>query len=212
MLGNETRIVLLEDDTTQAEELKAIMATVDHFRCQAHYCRADQALRNLERDRADLYLVDLGLPGVSGIQFIESATNKCPQCEFIVLSISDSTRDLLAALSVGAAGYLLKGCSSQELIRGIEIVASGGGLIGPRMARRLAHYFQSLNNPQPVLTRAEHRVLQQLKTGRTYNEIAEQLVVSPSTVQSHIKRIYAKLNVSSRTDAVHSGMLFGLID
>lgn len=212
MVKKEIRIVLLEDDSAQAEELMALMATVDHFRCQAHYTRADQALMHLGQDRADLYLVDLGLPGVSGIQFIESARSKRPQCEFIVHSISDSSQDLLAALSVGSAGYLLKGCSCQELIQGIECVAEGGGLIGPRMARRLTRYFQSLGSSEPVLTRAENRVLQQLKTGRTYNEIAEQLVVSPSTVQSHIKRIYAKLNVNSRTEAVHSGMLFGLID
>jgi two-component system NarL family response regulator len=191
--------------------LQETFAKNQDFQCLAGFSCAEKALQNLDQQVADIYLVDLGLPGIGGLEFIKKARERCPQSDFVVYTISESGRDLLEALSVGAAGYIVKGCSSEEIISGIRIVAEGGGLITPRMARKLSQHFSSIGTQSESLTKKEKQILGQLKMGKTYSRISDENHVSLSTIQSHVKNIYRKLNVNNRDDAVRTGALFGLV-
>lgn len=211
-MNDKVRLVVIEDQYDIAEALCHVISSAHGFSCVAKYHSAEEAMLCIENNSADIYLVDLGLPGMSGVDFIAEAKVSCPDADFVVYTLSESGKDLIDALSVGAVGYIVKGCSDQELIDGLSIVADGGGLIGPRMARRLFSHFQGIGPRKKKLTPTETDVLQKLKTGKTYNQIAASNHVSRSTVQSHVKNIYKKLNVRNRDDAVRTGVLFHLID
>jgi two-component system NarL family response regulator len=204
-------VIAIEDDLDLAENLQQILTQQQEFEYLAGFNCAEQALKSLEVQVADLYLVDLGLPGIGGLEFIKRARQRCPQSDFIIYTISESGRDLLEALSVGAAGYLVKGCTEDEMISGLRTVADGGGLITPRMARKLSQHFSAIGSQSEPLTKMQKQVLGQLKTGKTYSRIADANHVSISTVQTHVKNIYRKLNVNNRDDAVRTGELFGLV-
>jgi len=206
------KVAIIEDQPDISQSMFDALSDVVDIRVVAQHTSAEDALKSIHEDKADIYIVDLGLPGINGVEFISQASAMLPETDFIVNTISENGRDLLNALSVGAVGYIIKGCLDKELIEGIEIVASGGGLISPRMARRLCYHFKGIGAPKKTLTKAETEVLNKLKSGYSYEEIAEKSNVSLSTIQTHIKNIYKKLNVNNRDDAVSTGMLFGMID
>jgi len=205
-------IIYIEDERSLFENLHQTLQQSRDFECLSGFDNAEDALRGMEQGVADIYLVDLGLPGISGLEFIAKARELAPQSDFVVYTISESGKDLLDALAIGAVGYLVKGCSNEELIAGLNIVANGGGLITPRMARKLSHHFQAIGTQKNTLTMSEQQVLSLLKMGKTYAQIAEQNHVSISTIQTHVKHIYRKLNVTNRDDAVRTGVLFGLLE
>lgn len=115
------------------------------------------------------------------------------------------------ALASGAVGYVLKGSSDAEICNSLKVVASGGSLLSARMARRLVHFFSEANSPRKILTPKEIEVLNRLKAGLTYAEIAKAQGVSPHTIHTHVKNIYRKLNVGNREDAVKNAVLFDVI-
>jgi DNA-binding NarL/FixJ family response regulator len=209
---SKIKIVLIEDQNDVAENIVSILGEVEDIELRSVHFSAEDAVKDVKQDDADIYLVDLGLPGMSGVEFIAQLSQQKPDTDFIVHTISENGRDLMDALSAGAVGYIIKGCADNELINGIRTVASGGGLISPRMARRLFHYFKDGGASKAVLTKTEVEVLNMLKTGASYETIALSKNVSLSTVQSHIKNIYRKLDVNNRNDAVLAGSLFGLIE
>jgi len=207
-----TKVAIVEDQLDISQNIADILSDVLEIFVVAQYASAEDALKNLHDDEADIYIVDLGLPGINGVEFISQASAILPDTDFIVNTISENGRDLLNALSVGAVGYIIKDCSAKELIEGINTVAAGGGLISPRMARRLCHHFKGIGTPKKTLTKTETEVLNKLRSGDSYEDIANQSNVSLSTIQTHVKSIYKKLNVSNREDAVSTGMLFGMIE
>lgn len=206
------KVVLIEDQDDVAVNIVYILSKVPDIELRSIHFSAEDALAAINQDDADVYLVDLGLPGMSGVEFISQVSQKRPDTDFIVHTISENGRDLLEALSAGAVGYIIKGCADNDLIDGIKSVASGGGLLSPRMARRLCHYFKESGGSKNPLTKTETEVLNMLKTGESYELIAQQKNVSLSTIQSHIKSIYKKLNVNNRRDAILAGSLFGLLN
>ena len=209
---SEIRVVIVEDQHDVALNLFDSLSNSVGIVPVALYGTAEDAVKGFHNDQADIYIVDLGLPGIDGVNFIAAAAKVATDAEFIVHTISENSRDLMDALSAGAVGYIIKGSSEKELVRCIQTVASGGGLISPRMARRLAHHFREIGTQKAVLTKTETEMLNKLKTGNSYEEIADISNVSLSTVQTHIKNIYKKLNVNNRQDAVSTGVLFGMIE
>lgn len=207
---SKIRVVVIEDQDDIAENVERMLVGSETVEMIARYGSAEDALGGIERSEADVYLVDLGLPGMSGVDFIEQASVKS-KAEYIVHTISDNSKDLRDALSVGAVGYVSKGCQKKELIESIETVAAGGTLISPRMARQLCHFFKDIGRGKDILTKTEMEVLEKLKDGLSYIAIADMQHVSVSTVQSHIKNIYKKLNVNNRRDAILAGTVLGLI-
>lgn len=205
-------IVCVESQPEIADSFCRAVEVSLKFRCVACYTSAEEALQNLDRDQARIYLVALALPGLGGVDFIQKAKSVCKDSDFIVHSSSENEQDLVNAFSVGAVGYILKGISDEQLLAELEIVCDGGASISPKMARRLIDYFHVIGPQKKKLTRTETDVLNRLRDGMTYDQIAEIKHVSRSTVQTHIKNIYKKLNVNNRVDAVRAGVLFGMIE
>lgn len=212
-MNKPIRVAILEDLLEIAEQLKNILDQDVEISLVAHYLSAEEAIRSdLPSQRIDVFLVDLGLPGIDGLAFIERCRKLCPAAQYVVHTVSESSKDLMAALSAGAVGYVLKGSGDIEICNSLKIVAKGGGLLSPRMARRLVKYFSEAQSPKEVLTPTEINVLKKLKTGLTYAEIAELNSVSQHTIHTHVKNIYRKLNVGNREDAVKNALLFDVID
>jgi len=209
---SKIKVVLVEDQDDVAVNIVYVLSKVPDIELRSIHFSAEDAIGAINQDDADVYLVDLGLPGMSGVEFISQVSRQLRDTDFIVHTISENGRDLLEALSAGAVGYIIKGCADNDLIDGIKSVASGGGLLSPRMARRLCHYFKESGNSKNPLTKTETEVLNMLKTGESYEQIALQKNVSLSTIQSHVKNIYRKLNVNNRKDAILAGSLFGLLN
>lgn len=210
-MSEKIRVAILEDVAEIAEHLISIVTNDIDLVFVAHYPSAEAAIQDdLSGRLIDVFLVDLGLPGVDGIAFIARARQLCPSAQFVVHTVSESSKDLMAALAVGAVGYVLKGSSEAEISNSLKVVAKGGSLLSPRMASRLVRFFSDVSTPREVLTPREEDVLKKLKTGMTYAEIAVDCVVSQNTIHTHVKNIYRKLNVGNREDAVKNSILFGL--
>jgi DNA-binding NarL/FixJ family response regulator len=151
-------------------------------------------------------LVDLNLPGLNGIECIRRLRPRIPSTHFVMLTIADGDASLFAALQAGAVGYLLKTCAELDIVVALRDVLAGGSPMSPAIARRVVRHFSS---PPPAaapelarLSPRENDVLAALARGLRYKEIAEQLAIGEETVRTHLRRLYAKLEVSSRTEAV----------
>ncbi len=211
-MNKKIMVAIVEDQPDIAEKLCTIIGESADLQVAALYSSAEEALRDgLPQKGIEVFLVDLGLPGLNGIHFITQAKGCCPEAHFLVHTISESGEKLWSALAAGAIGYVLKGCPSSEIIEGLRIVARGNTLLSPRMAAKLIRFFNDITGPVSPLTKREKDILQGLKEGSTYEEIAEARFLSPHTVHTHIKNIYQKLRVSNRDDAVKKAVAFQLL-
>lgn len=206
------RVVILEDQPIIGASLRTIIDEDQELAFVAWYSSTEEALEDrLDEKDIDVFLVDLGLPGLDGVNFIVLAKKLCPQAHFMVHTISESGDKLWSALGAGATGYVLKGCSSRELTEGLKVVARGNTLLSPRMAVKLIRFFDAMSVPANPLTKREMDILQGLKSGNSYEEIATERFLSPHTVHTHIKNIYRKLHVNNREDAVKKAVAISLL-
>lgn len=209
---NKITIAILEDQPDIAANLCSIIAEDPELDLLAVYSSSEEALQDtLPGKNIDVFLVDLGLPGLDGINFIAQAKGLCPQAHFMVHTVLENGEKLWSALAAGAIGYVLKGSHRSEITEGLKIVARGNTLLSPRMAAKLIRFFSDITGPVTPLTKREMDILQGLKSGSTYEEIAEARFLSPHTVHTHIKNIYQKLHVNNRDDAVKKAVAFRLI-
>ncbi len=157
-------------------------------------------------------LCDLGLPGMSGIEFIKKIKAESPSLEIMAHTVFDDRENVFSALKAGASGYLLKGCSPREIIEAIYELHQGGSPMSPKIARKVIHEFQDAEiAEQFVLSQREKSILKCIELGMTYKEIATDLSISSHTVHSHIKRIYEKLQSKDRTEALVKARKSGVI-
>jgi DNA-binding NarL/FixJ family response regulator len=212
------RVVIVEDDPQTRAALCAHVAGHAAFEVVAEAGSVRDALRALTRD-ADVLLVDLGLPDGSGIDVIRAGLARNPNLEILVISVFGDERHVVDAIEAGAAGYLLKDADPTAITSAILDLLAGGSPITPIIARRLLKRFQrnghSASVPDadaPSLTARESEVLRLVSRGYTNQEIAALLDVSFHTVTSHVKHIYRKLAVRSRSAAIFEATQLGLID
>ena len=211
-MNKRITVAILEDQPDIAANLRLIIGEDQELQLLAVYASSEEAMKDdLSGKGIDVFLVDLGLPGLDGISFISMAKGLCPQAHFMVHTVSESGEKLWSALAAGAIGYVLKGSQSKEITEGLKIVARGNTLLSPRMAAKLIRFFGAISGPVSPLTKREMDILQGLKAGYTYEEIAEERFLSPHTVHTHIKNIYQKLSVNNRDDAVKKAVAFRLI-
>lgn len=211
-MDRKTTIAILEDQIDVAAYLGKIISADPRLEIRAVFSSTEEALLTRLPDLdIDVFLVDLGLPGLDGVSFITQAKMLSPQSHFMVHTVTESSEKLWAALAAGAIGYILKGSHGQEVIEGLKIVAKGNTLLSPRMAAKLIRFFGAISGPTNPLTRRETDILNGLKSGKTYEEIAEVRFLSPHTVHTHVKRIYQKLHVSNRDEAVRKAVAFKLL-
>lgn len=174
-----------------------------------------------QRPAPDVLLVDLGLPGGSGIDVIRQASVRWPACEIMVVSMFGDQQNVMAALQAGATGYLLKDSRPEKLSEQVRALKNGGSPISPVIARMLLTQLPSFDGPpraaapQPsasCLTEKEREVLQLAAKGYSYKEVADKLCITPNTVATHIKRVFDKLHVNSKSEAVYEARRSGFIE
>lgn len=205
------RIAMIEDDVPFAGTLQRYFSLTDQVLCLAHYTTAEAALQKLPALAPDLILVDINLPHMSGIEFVTRIKETSPDLLCLMLTMYEESPLIFDALKAGACGYLLKRTPPREIVAGIVQAQAGGSPMSPQVARQVVSFFHRGTDtttavpPDPemdVLADREREVLALLSKGFLYKEIADQLGISTHTVNSHLRRIYEKLHVRSRAQAV----------
>lgn len=213
-MGNPVKtIMIVEDNPRVREYLTTLLGGAPGFQVMAACESAEEALLSLERAVPDILLLDINLPGMSGIDLISELHNRHLYPEIVMLTMYEDRAHLLAALKRGASGYILKGADSVEILKAIQEVACGGAPMSPPIARLLVEEFklQKMTIPEALLTSREREVLLGISLGRTNKSLAEQLTISLHTIQSHIKNIYKKLQVGSKIEAINTARRKGLL-
>lgn len=216
-------IILVEDDPDTLDHLSEIIRQSPHLELLGTASTASKAFSLLFMTEPQVALIDLGLPDSSGVEIIRWISKNKPQIETLVITAFGDEDHVIRSLEAGACGYLLKDYTAQELEAHILEVSQGGSPISPLIARQLLFKIQrrgqkdSLKpnpsgNPNNLVTERELIVIQQVAKGFTVQEIAAQMGISSHTVSTHVKRIYKKLHVHSRSEAVYEASMLGLLD
>jgi DNA-binding NarL/FixJ family response regulator len=215
----EARIYLIEDDPTILQFVQRAMLSRPQWQLVGVSDSRNHARQHALDEVANVYLVDLGLPDGRGEELLHWLSEARPDAELLVFTVFGDESRLVAALEAGATGYVLKGCSSDELIQAIEQICGGGAPISPLLARMLLKQFRP-NEDAPLampllrevlLSERETEVLKLVAQGYVNKEIAQRLGISPATVGSHIKNLYRKLAVHSRVQVVRVAQERGLL-
>jgi DNA-binding NarL/FixJ family response regulator len=199
------RIALVEDDDIIRDNMIALLESSPGFRCVGAYPDAETALGDLPSKLPDIVLMDINLPGIDGIECTRLLKAKMPAVLVVMLTVFEDTAKIFASLQAGAVGYLLKLTKPGEILMALNEVAGGGSPMSAQIARKVVQSFHRgaiTAKNQPPLSKREEEVLDLLSKGYLYKEIAAELSISADTVHNHIRKIYEKLQVHSRTEAV----------
>jgi DNA-binding NarL/FixJ family response regulator len=197
-------VSIVEDDRATRENLAALLNGATTLRCVGTYATAEKALVGIPRDNPDVALVDINLPGMSGIDCVAQLKAKLPQLQVLMLTMYEQSNLIFDSLRAGASGYLLKTTPPDALIQAFEDVRAGGSPISIRIARKVVQYFQQAEKTDASvekLSPREFEILSLLAKGRLYKEIVAELGISHGTLRTHQMHIYEKLQVKSRTEA-----------
>jgi DNA-binding NarL/FixJ family response regulator len=209
------RVAICEDDERYRAQLVKHLALVPHFLLVGQWCSGEETCRELAEATPDVVLLDLELPGIDGLEVLKRLRMIEQVPEVLILTTFAEEGKVFAAVKAGAAGYLVKHAGNAGLQQAIEDVARGGVVIDGRLARRFWHYFSSCRGVQelPVqLTEVERQVLALIGRGLSNPEVANVLDASRRSIKGHLERIYRKLGVASRVEAVVKALNAGLIN
>jgi len=216
------QVALVEDDPAIRHRLsQAILATAS-LALAGQFGTGAEAVAWMRQHRADVMLVDLGLPDCDGVDVITACHRLQPDCQLMVVTMFADERHMLQAFEAGASGYLLKDGSDRELVEHVQHLHAGGSPISPLIARQMLRRWQAdADRPRPAanlsppeiepLTSKEAEVLDLVAKGLTYVEVAAQLGVAVSTVRTHVRGVYSKLGAHNKTEAVFEARALGLI-
>ena len=200
-----TTVSIVEDNDQLRGTLARMIDRADGFQCVGQHPSAEAALEAIPNEKPQVVLMDINLPGMNGVECVRRLKQQLPETQVIMLTVYEDTENIFNALAAGAAGYLLKRTPSAEILEGIRQVLQGGSPMTAHIARKVVQSFQRAPaSPQPTedLSPREREVLDCLSQGFLYKEIAEKLGISYETVHTYIRRIYEKLQVRTRTEAV----------
>lgn len=220
-----TRVAVVEDNPSFHEKFIDIIAAAPAFELSGTAVSGKGGFELIERDAADIYLIDLGLPDFSGTEVIRKAIQMRPHCQVMVVTVFADDASILASIEAGATGYILKDSSPGEIVDCLCNLRDGGARVSPSVARKILQRMQSEHQPtvgtiqqsavpaqsSVLLTPREIDLLQALAKGLSFNDIAQQKFISPHTVAQHIKNIYRKMAVNSRGEAVYQASRQGFI-
>jgi DNA-binding NarL/FixJ family response regulator len=198
-------VSIVEDDRRIRESLALLLDGGDNIRCISTHPTAEEALAQLVQKQPDVVLMDINLPNMSGIECVRKLKALMPKLQVLMLTMYEDNDLVFQSLMAGASGYLVKRTSSAGILEAIEEVHRGSSTMSAKTARVVVEYFQTLRSfasENEQLTRREHQILDLLVQGYSYKEIAEQLAVTFESVRAHLKTIYEKLHVASRTQAI----------
>lgn len=198
-------VSIVEDNEQLRGTLARVISRSEGFRCLSQYGDAESALEGLPKDAPEVVLMDINLPAMNGVECVRRLKQSAPQIQVVMLTVYEDTENIFNALAAGAAGYLLKRTKSAELLEAIREVNRGGSPMTTHIARKVTQSFHrsgTSSRPTENLSEREQEVLDCLSQGFLYKEIAEKLGISYETVHTYIRRIYEKLQVRTRTEAV----------
>ncbi len=201
----QIRVSIVEDDQKIREGLVILLEGSPGFRCVSAYESGEEAVEDIILKDPDIVLMDINLPGMSGIECVRKIKVFSPKIQILMLTVYEDTERVFQALEAGAGGYLLKRIPAAELLAGIADIYHGGAPMTAQVARKVVHYFHKFEKkPDGIetLSKREMEILDHLSKGLTYHEIGEALFISKETVHTHLRKIYEKLQVRSRSEAI----------
>lgn len=203
------RVLVVEDDLEIRNSFSLIVNSSQKFMVVNAYSNCEEAIANLNRDKPEIVLMDVELPGMNGIQGARHIKEKHPHTEVVMVTVYEDSELVFEALKAGASGYITKSANYLELLTALEEITRGGAPMSSRIARMVIDNFHV--NPNSPLTRRETEILQLISEGKTYTQISEELFISKETAKTHIKNIYSKLQVNSKSEAIAKANLEKLI-
>lgn len=199
-------VSIVEDNDKLRATLARVLNRADGFKCVSDYQNAEDALEDLPKVSPEVVLMDINLPGMNGVSCVRQLKSIAPKIQVIMLTVYEDTENIVDALAAGANGYLLKREPSKQLLEAIQEVHRGGSPMNMHIARKVVQSLQKApaapNAATENLSEREQQVLDLMSQGLMYKEIAEKLAISYETVHTYIRRIYEKLQVRTRTEAV----------
>jgi DNA-binding NarL/FixJ family response regulator len=194
------QIIIIEDNAELRSIYSMVLATVGGYDVISTYNSCEDAIKDLTKTKPDLAIVDLTLPGMSGISGIYKIKKILPDIKVMVVTVHDDHESVFSSFCAGAIGYLTKDADPQDLIKAVEQVFAGGAPMTPKIASMIISSFHT--NPRTPLTDRETDVIRQLSQGKSYDYIAAALSITRDTVKTHIRHIYEKLQVNNKSEAV----------
>jgi DNA-binding NarL/FixJ family response regulator len=213
-VARNTKVAIVEDQRTLRDGFALLIDGTEGFQCTGTFRTMEEALEKLGSNLPDILLADIGLPGMDGVEGVRQLKERYPELTVLMLTIYDDDDRIFDALCAGASGYLLKRTPPARLLESIHEAERGGSPMSPEVARKVVTMFRSTRPPERVdydLTPHELRLLKLLVEGHNYKTAAAQLKVSYNTICFHIKNIYQKMQVHSKSEAVTKALRNRLI-
>ena len=208
------KVAIIEDERDIRDGLGMLINYTDGFACVGKYGSMEEALAGIRHRTPDVVLSDIGLPGMNGIEGIGKIKENFPEMTILMLSVYQDDDRIFHALCAGAVGYLLKKTPPAKILDALREAVAGGAPMSPEVARKVITIFKDFRPPDEVeydLTPHEIRILKLLVEGHSYKTAAARLKVTPSTISFHLKNIYEKLQVHSKSEAVAKALQYRLI-
>lgn len=200
-LTGKKRVLLVEDDVEIRNSFETIVNSSEKFAVVKGYSNCEEAIKHLNHDKPDIVLMDIELPGgMNGIQGTKIIKEKSPHTDIIMVTVFEDNELVFEALKSGASGYITKSANYLELLTALEEITKGGAPMSSKIARLVIDNFHV--NPNSPLTKRETEILSLIAEGKTYTQISEELFISKETSKTHIKNIYSKLQVKSKSEAI----------
>ncbi len=194
------RVVIIEDIDHIREAFAEMVLKTDDFDLVAHYSNFEDASKQINADQPDVVLMDIGLPGTDGIEGTSRIKKIFPNCIVLIITVQEDGEKVFQSLCAGADGYIVKNSNTQDIVKSIREALNGGAPMSLHIARMVVQSFK--RQPDSPLSLREREVLQGIAEGKSYSKIALDLFISKETVRSHIKKIYQKLAVNSKSEAL----------
>ena len=198
-------VSIVDDETSLRQSIATFIDGSPGFRCVSTYDSAEAALQGLPADRPDVVLMDIHMDGMNGIECVQRLKALLPELQILMLTVYEDTDQIFKALAAGASGYLLKRLPPSQLLEAIGEVHAGGSPMSSSIARKVVASFQKAGpatDQDALLSPREQMVVDCLSRGLAYKQIAEQMGISVTTIRTYLRRIYEKLHVRSRSEAV----------
>jgi DNA-binding NarL/FixJ family response regulator len=207
------KLCIVEDDAGLLANLSLLLGGEPGFEVVGAFNSAEAALAQMQWNRCNTLLVDLNLPGRSGVDLIQTLRTNYPTLQILVHTISEQRATVFAAIKAGAMGYLLKGSSPRDLIEALRNLHSGGAPMSAKIARKVILELQGQVAAPPLepLSQRESTVLNGIALGKSYKELAVELGVSPHTIHAYVKRVYEKLQARNRSEILQKARVLGII-
>lgn len=199
-LPTRKRVMIVEDDQEIRESFSLIVNSSERFAVVGAHGNCEDAIAALNREKPEIVLMDIELPGMNGIKGTQIIREKSPNTEVIMVTVYEDSDLVFEALKAGASGYITKSANYTELLSALEEIVRGGAPMSSRIARMVIDNYHI--NPNSPLTKRETTILQLISEGKTYTQISEELFISKETAKTHIKNIYSKLQVNSKSEAI----------